>query len=354
MLDEREKEKLYGGYKLQDFPAGESAHIEQLVAAKQEESHTLEYKSVRALPDKVNMCREICSFLNSEGGVIIVGVEEEENNEAGYKRPDRIEGTTEQHSRQRLQDTIIGGIAPSPNFEHFQIHEFPDPGAPSQKHGYVIFVPRSYVAPHQVMQRGVYYKRGWAGCVPMLHYEIMDMVGARQRPCLTIEPICHHIGRRRYINEHSNKWPMGLWIRVKNVGNAVARNVSARVVGSGRPFHARHPEGVWRKLVWEPEKWAFAWEPTVPILPDAEERIYIGDDVRVNSQDPDVWWQINVIGLLYTEGQDPTPFGVYVRGHWREGRHIPFDEDKEMGSIPSARLSDFESGVIDRWEDFSS
>ena len=174
-----------------------------------------------------------------------------------------------------------------------------------------------------------------------------------QRPCLTIEPICHRIGRRRYISEHSNEWPMGLSIRVKNTGSTTARNVSARIVGSGRAPRHKEPEREWRNLIWEPEKWSFAWEPTMPILPDEEKQIYIGSNVRVNNQDPDVWWQINIVGRLYAEGQDPTPFGMYVRGHWREGRHIPFDEEKEMGSIPSARLSDFESGVIDRWEDFS-
>ena len=241
-----------------------------------------------------------------------------------------------------------------PSFEHFRMRKFPDPSAPSQKHGYVIFVPRSYGAPHQVVKQAVYYTRGWAGCVRMMHHEIMDMVGARQRPCLTIEPICHHIGRRRYINEHSNKWPMGLSIRVKNTGSATARNVSARIVGSGRAPRHKEPEREWRNLIWEPEKWSFAWEPTVPILPDEEERIYIGSSALVDSRDADVRRQINIIGQLYTEGQDPTPFGMYVRGHWREGRPIPFDEDKEMGSIPSADLPGLESGVIDKWEDFSS
>ncbi len=342
MPNEGEKEKLYGGYKPEDFPAGESAHIQQLVADKQEEAHNLEYKSAQVLQeDPVNLCRAVCSFLNSEGGVIIVGVKEEgTDDDKGYRKPSKIEGTTKERSLQWLQDILLSGLLPAVPPENFRMHQFPDPNQSEGRHGYVIFVPRSYTAPHQVRKRAIYYRRGCAGCVPMLDYEIMDMVGARRRPRLTIDPPWYNIV------PGGAEVSIRLCVRVKNTGMAPARNVALRLVnGRGsQPVH-RRPQDEWRSLVsTTPGRWVLAWEPRRPILPGADECMYLDFHIP-KQQGYDGWCRLQLVGQVYVEEQEPVEFGVYVQGEWRAGDYVHHEEDLERGNIPIEHLPGLESGI---------
>ncbi len=86
---------IYGGWTLEHFPRGDSSHVEELVANRTPESPHLSYKRVEFFSPghPEDLCREFCSFFNSEGGVILAGVREE--GKSGYKEPVGIAGTSE-------------------------------------------------------------------------------------------------------------------------------------------------------------------------------------------------------------------------------------------------------------------
>lgn len=363
MVDDNEE--LYGGYKLESFPKGDPSPVVRLVTEKTSESHALSYKAVDFL-DKgktVQLCREFCSFFNSAGGVIIVGVEEESDHQSErYKQPTQIRGITQELSTQWLQDVLVNGIVPPAPLEKIVVHKFPDPNN-NRHHGYVIFVPRSYTAPHQVVKDGKYYKRGIEGRVFMLHWEIMDMLGRGQRPQLTIEPYDYQVFTKGAAPNTDYIGRMTLWFTVGNCGKAPARNISVRIHGVGQPLpDFRREVARWRYVTGGSRgEWYFAWEPDFPLLPKAEEWLSIGyranvpeTERDVNSQMPFpvVRRQVNIVGEAYAEGQDPMPFGLYLRVQWHMGEYVADDKTTERGIIPADRLSGLQTGVIPKWEFF--
>ena len=355
MLDN--SEDLYGGYRLEKhFPENDARPVEQLVADKTPESPILSYKSVGFL-DKghtVQLCQEFCSFFNSGGGVIIVGVEEEgDQRSQDYKLPAQIAGTTEQLSNQWLEHVLVNGILPPVPLDKIRISNFPDPNENGQS-GYVIFVPKSYAAPHQVVSDGKYYKRGIEGRVFLLHWEVMDMLGRGQRPQVTIEPCDHKVFTKRAVLTTGTLGVMILWFTVGNCGKAPARNISVRIHGVGPPLPGfPRKEARWRHVPAGPRgEWYCGWEPDFPLLPNAAEWFSIAYDTKLPESEPWVYRQINIVGEAYAEGQDPMPFGLYLRAQWHMGEYVADDETTERGIIPPGQLSGLQTGVIESWDLF--
>ncbi len=361
MLDN--SEGLYGGHRLEDFPENDASPAIRLVENKTPESPILSYKRVDFL-DKghtVQLCQEFCSFFNSGGGVIIVGVEEEgDQRSEHYKLPAQIAGTTEQLSHQWLQYVLVNGILPPAPLDKIRISKFPDPNENGQS-GYVIFVPKSYAAPHQVVSDGKYYKRGIEGRVFLLHWEVMDMLGRGQRPQVTIEPYDHTVFTKPAYTNYT--FVMTLWFTVGNCGKAPARNISVRIRGVGQPLPGFPREGArWRHVPAGPRgEWYCAWEPDFPLLPNAAERFSISYETNVpeterdaNSQMPlpVAYRQINIVGEVYAEGQDPMPFGLYLRAQFHMGEYVADDETTERGIIPPGQLSGLQTDVIEGWDLF--
>ena len=106
--------------------------IEEFIAKKFEESKNLDYKQIDILSDAKKLCRHICAFANSEGGLLFLDVSEQEQSNGIY--PDKITWGASSYTKEQL-----GNISPHLDLDILPIRK-------SQNDDSVIFlieVPRS-------------------------------------------------------------------------------------------------------------------------------------------------------------------------------------------------------------------
>lgn len=151
--------------------------IDQLVKDEIQEDLHLDYKQSLALdPNKSKeISKHVSAFANSDGGVLIYGVIEQNN------LPVKIDGGVDhtKFSRERLEQIISSNI--TPKIDGVQIIPIPVSATNSI---YVVEIPKSFRAPHQAKDNK-YYKRYNFESVAMEDYEINDVRG-RQRTVLPL------------------------------------------------------------------------------------------------------------------------------------------------------------------------
>jgi len=147
--------------------------LELLIQQQVQESLHLDYKSSASLSKsgQKEIPKDVSAFANSDGGMIIYGIEE-----SGHL-PVRIdEGVSNSViTREWIEQAILSNI--SPRIEGIQIQQIP---LDSNNSAYCIKVTKSDRAPHQERKNKRYYKRYDFSSVPMEDYEISD-VRARSR-----------------------------------------------------------------------------------------------------------------------------------------------------------------------------
>lgn len=141
--------------------------VESMIRNGVQENIHLDYKASAALTGKRSeLSKDVSAFANSDGGVIVFGVEEKDH------LPICID-TGIDHSelnREQLENTIQSNVAPRiADLEIIQIQI-------SLTHSiYVISIGRSERAPHQDRVSFRYYKRYNFKSAPMEDYEIQDI-----------------------------------------------------------------------------------------------------------------------------------------------------------------------------------
>lgn len=147
--------------------------LELLIQQQVQESLHLDYKRSASLSKlgQKEIPKDVSAFANSDGGMIIYGIEE-----SGHL-PVRIdEGVSNSViTREWVEQAILSNI--SPRIEGIQIQQIP---LDSNNSAYCIKIPKSDRAPHQERTNKRYYKRVNFSSVPMEDYEISD-VRARSR-----------------------------------------------------------------------------------------------------------------------------------------------------------------------------
>ncbi len=144
--------------------------IDELLSNRVPEDIHLDYKRSGAI-DYVNrneIAKDVSAFANSDGGLIIYGVEEQEH------CPVRIDDGVDhrQYTREWLDQIIQSNITPPlSDVRIVQIPLSPDRSI------YVVSIPKSFRGPHQAPSKH-YYKRYNFRSAPMEDYEISDL---RQR-----------------------------------------------------------------------------------------------------------------------------------------------------------------------------
>jgi hypothetical protein len=154
--------------------------LEEFFSVPREETSTLEFKSGEI---KINsIFKEICAFLNTEGGVIIIGAPKERKVQKQGVRMRRICQGQLVPSRFRdktwLTGLITANIVPPP--KELQVHEIRE----DEGNYFIIEAPQSKNPPHQFLTDGRYYIRLEQEAKPAPHGIVEALFYKKQRAML--------------------------------------------------------------------------------------------------------------------------------------------------------------------------
>jgi hypothetical protein len=166
--------------------AGELA-IDEFIAENQSEELFLDFKRSSdngagarlSDRDRENLAKAISGFANSEGGLIVWGVDCRPlgavGDVAGAKFP--IERPT--RFKSWLESAVSGlTLPPHPSVQHLSIGERDQPGF------VVTYIPKSYLAPHQCLRPMQYYMRAGSNFAPVPHGVLAGMFGRAPQPVI--------------------------------------------------------------------------------------------------------------------------------------------------------------------------
>lgn len=149
------------------------SEIEQMVRDQVQENIHLDYKDARAVRKDArdDFAKDVSAFANSDGGVLIYGVQEKDH------LPTQIDRGVDDNevSREWIESAIMTGI--NPRIEDVRILPIP---RSLERSLYVIEVQKSFRGPHQSADKR-YYKRHNFKSLPMEDYEVNDVRNRRRQ-----------------------------------------------------------------------------------------------------------------------------------------------------------------------------
>lgn len=156
--------------------------IENLVKNKIQEDTNLDYKTPEFSKRDFNkeLAKDVSAMANSDGGVIIYGIQEENHFPKKIIWVEKDEGYCE-----RIEQIINSRIFRK--IEGIKVKKILSDD--KTKFVIIINIPKSDIAPHQVHEdnnQRRYYKRHGSITEQMEHYEIEDLFFKRKRPALEI------------------------------------------------------------------------------------------------------------------------------------------------------------------------
>jgi len=144
--------------------------VEEFIEKRFEESKNLDYKHINILKNTTSLCKHICAFANSEGGLLLLGVSEKQESNRIY--PDKITWGDPSYTKEQLENILLGHISPHVELDILPIRK-------SKNDLSVIFlidVPRSNEL-HMTNDR--FYKRANFQSLPMNRDEIISFIRER-------------------------------------------------------------------------------------------------------------------------------------------------------------------------------
>jgi hypothetical protein len=153
--------------------------IKEFFSVPQEESSVLEFKSGGS--DIIDIFKEVAAFLNTEGGLLIIGSPRERIEEIGKNKVRVCQGDLELSkfsNKDWLYQKIASNIVPTP--VNLKIHEF----LTTKGNVFLVDVPQSLNPPHQNSADGRYYLRLEREAKPAPHGIIQALFDKRRVPLL--------------------------------------------------------------------------------------------------------------------------------------------------------------------------
>lgn len=156
--------------------------IQLLISSGAEESLHLEFKEARALSkeekSKIEMTKDVSAFANSDGGIIVYGIQEKDHKASHITYID-----SRVYTKEWLELIINNGIDRRiPNLKIYPIHENGD----LDKTVYVVKIPASIEVPH-INKEKKFYKRFNFQAVAMEEYEVRQLYYRKNKAILDIE-----------------------------------------------------------------------------------------------------------------------------------------------------------------------
>lgn len=167
-----------------DFFEKENYNIDDIIALidnDAEESVHLDFKAAGSLSKddkkKAEIAKDVSAFANSDGGIIVYGIEEQEHKAHALSY---IDGNT--YTKEWLEQVIQDNI--QRRIEGLKIFPIRDNGDIT-KSIYIVKIPRSSNTPHMSADK-CYYKRNNFRSVKMEEYEVRDLFYRESTPNLKI------------------------------------------------------------------------------------------------------------------------------------------------------------------------
>lgn len=175
--------------------------LKDYFSTPQEETSILEFKSGEV--DIIDLYKEITAFLNTEGGLLIVGTPREKKGKNGKNEKVICQGDltySKFKNKDWIYQKIASNITPTPT--NLKIEEFiTDAGAI-----FLIDVPQSLNPPHQSSADGKYYIRLEREAKPAPHGIVQALFDKRRVPKLTGKVTIKKIDERTdnlYVSIHN-------------------------------------------------------------------------------------------------------------------------------------------------------
>lgn len=190
--------------------------LDQMIADGVEEDLSLDYKRAASLGrtdgKRTEVTKDVSSFANSSGGVLIYGIAEFDD-EARRHFPERLDPIQRTEVSKEWLDQVIQTI--QPRIEGITIH----PVTISETDNtvcYVVEVPRSFTA-HMARDHR-YYKRHNFNALAMEDYEVRDVMNRKTHP---------RIRGSIFVNRRAGGHkPEGIiLVKLENTGRVLAQNV---------------------------------------------------------------------------------------------------------------------------------
>jgi len=189
--------------------------LKNFISRQPEEDLHLEFKSGAFFDanKKDSLTQTVTSFANSDGGILMLGVKE--NNVKGKSYADSIDGiqVDPKHSNEALENILISSI--SPKIDSLQIIRLDS----NEKSVFILEIPKSERAPHMASDKR-YYKRLNFQKVPMENYEVEDhLFGRKKTPKLTAK---FNLSELKYQNNYVS---FSMEVLIRNLGRIIAKYV---------------------------------------------------------------------------------------------------------------------------------
>lgn len=204
-------------YQLEKARSWNSRDVERIVSDNMTEFKTLEFKSLAALvPEaKDEISKDVSSFANSTGGIIIYGIKE--IREGSNIRLELEEGLPANipHGKEWLENIIASRI--SPRIEGLYINPV---RLPNENYLFVVIIPQSNTA--HMAGNNRYYKRHNFKVEPMEDYEVRDVMNRLNLPRLHLTFTApRNIGSDGKYN---------LQLLIRNVGEVFVKHFAVKVL----------------------------------------------------------------------------------------------------------------------------
>lgn len=200
--------------------------IQSLIDNEVEENVHLDYKAAEALKKndsgKNEITKDVSSFANSDGGIIIYGLKE-----INHKPSEITPVDGNDFTKERL-DQIIANI--QPHIKGVTIHPIRLEGDIS-KSIYVVKIPRSTFTPHMATDHR-YYKRSNFQSVAMEDYEVRELYLRTDSPDLEIDYCFCCCTNEDNIHDEDDNYEYQFHIGVRNIGRKICKIFKIAIIFS--------------------------------------------------------------------------------------------------------------------------
>jgi hypothetical protein len=170
--------------------------------------------------DRQNLAKAISGFGNSEGGVIVWGVDCRDRLDIGDVAAEKVPIANPKRFVSWLESAVSGcTIPPHPKVQHAAIQ------APRSSKGFVVtYIAKSPLAPHQCVQPPQYYMRAGSNFMPVPHGVLAGMFGRAPLPSVFHTWVAEQVIVEPGIRS-THRARLSATIMLHNAGPGMARHV---------------------------------------------------------------------------------------------------------------------------------